>query len=68
MDDSSLKKLGIKKCPNCGEGIQKNEGCQHMTCLKCNSHICWNCLKFFKTSKECYDHLAKQCGGIFARP
>lgn len=38
-----------------------------MTCLKCKSHICWNCLKPFKVAKECYDHLAKECGGIFAR-
>ena len=67
LDDKALLALGIKKCPKCGIGIQKNEGCQHMECQNCHAHICWKCLKYFRKSDECYNHLAKECGGIFGR-
>ena len=31
----------------------------------CGAHVCWKCLKSFKDSGKCYDHLSKECGGIF---
>ncbi|CZR59768.1 uncharacterized protein PAC_09662 [Phialocephala subalpina] len=33
-----------KKCPGCTWPIEKNEGCQHMTCISCCSQWCWDCL------------------------
>lgn len=33
-----------KFCPNCGEGIEKNGGCSHMTCRSCRHQFCWVCL------------------------
>jgi ariadne-1 len=35
-----------KRCPgpNCNVPIQKNDGCNHMTCRECNAHFCWVCL------------------------
>ena len=36
-----------KPCPNCNQHIEKNEGCDHMTCKKplgCGSEFCWRCL------------------------
>lgn len=64
LSKDEAAKMGIKTCGKCGNGIQKNKGCNHISC-RCGAHICWNCLKIFETSDECYDHLAKKCGGIF---
>ena len=49
-----------KKCPNpnCGAPIEKRSGCNHMTCTKCSTHMCWLCLKSFKSSDEVYEHQA----------
>jgi ariadne-1 len=37
-----------KKCPNCKKHIEKNMGCNHMTCNKkvggCGHEYCWICL------------------------
>ena len=63
--EQMLQKMGIKKCQKCKTPIQKDGGCNHVTCLKCHSHICWKCEKVFPNSPECYNHLAKVCGGIF---
>ncbi|SMR58482.1 unnamed protein product [Zymoseptoria tritici ST99CH_1E4] len=53
----------VKDCPACGSPIEKDGGCNHIFCLHCKSHICWNCLKIFPTSGECYDHLDLVHGG-----
>ena len=42
-----------KTCPNCGEVIEKNAGCNHMKCIRCNHDFCWICLGNFNRSHIC---------------
>ena len=41
------KKDNAKECPNCGKPIEKNEGCDHLTCETgaggCGYEFCWIC-------------------------
>ena len=43
-------------CPKCHVPIEKNGGCQHVTCTVCNIHICWSCKMLFNTGNEVYSH------------
>lgn len=33
-----------KECPACVSTIEKNGGCNHMTCRKCKHEFCWVCM------------------------
>ncbi|PNS21682.1 E3 ubiquitin-protein ligase dbl4 [Sphaceloma murrayae] len=33
-----------KECPRCHSTIEKNGGCNHMTCRKCKHEFCWMCM------------------------
>ncbi|GAM36597.1 ariadne homolog [Talaromyces pinophilus] len=33
-----------KECPKCLSTIEKNGGCNHMTCRKCKHEFCWMCM------------------------
>ncbi|TFK61035.1 hypothetical protein BDN72DRAFT_485332 [Pluteus cervinus] len=58
---------GIKQCPNCKADIEKNGGCNHITCLFCKVHICWVCMKLFRDGGPdggIYPHMRAAHGGI----
>ena len=43
--DFQLWKQGkhVKRCPKCKIYTEKNEGCNHMTCVECKFQWCWLC-------------------------
>jgi ariadne-1 len=42
-----------KPCPKCKVRIEKNQGCQHMTCGSCRHEFCWMCLKVWSGHMQC---------------
>ncbi|EPY52732.1 hypothetical protein SPOG_02052 [Schizosaccharomyces cryophilus OY26] len=47
QDDSETANwihANTKECPKCSTTIEKNGGCNHMTCKKCKYEYCWVCL------------------------
>ncbi|WYZ44469.1 hypothetical protein EsH8_VII_000905 [Colletotrichum jinshuiense] len=67
LANSQLKKaLGIKDCPRCRTSIERTEGCNHIACGGCGTHICWVCMAHYGTGAECYDHMTLAHLGAFA--
>ena len=54
----------VKPCPRCGIDVEKNGGCNHMSCPKCKDHWCWSCGKGGFDGHSIYDHMSN-CKGIF---
>ncbi|XP_057696130.1 E3 ubiquitin-protein ligase RNF14-like isoform X3 [Corythoichthys intestinalis] len=56
--------LNSKNCPYCSCKIEKNGGCNIVTCSQCDRHFCWICLTVLSgrtyqhfQSSECYLYL-----------
>jgi len=45
-----------KSCPNCHTNIEKNGGCNHMTCSKCHHEFCWVCFRPWRLHGTDYYH------------
>ena len=41
--DKYSKKNNVKQCPQCRRRVEKNQGCDHMTCPACRYEWCWLC-------------------------
>lgn len=54
----------VKMCPGCKIPIEREAGCNHMTCTRCNTHICWVCMETFPRGDAVYDHMRSAHGGI----
>jgi len=42
-----------KPCPKCRVRIEKNKGCNHMTCKQCHHEFCWICNGDWKNHSQC---------------
>jgi hypothetical protein len=61
-DDAAWLLSFTKPCPRCKNPIQKNQGCDHMTCRVvaggCGYEFCWVCLASYA------GHNASQCNAV----
>ena len=58
----------VKRCPGCHIAIEKDEGCNHMKCTVCQTHICWVCMKTFPGGDGIYGHMRIEHGGFGLEP
>ena len=58
----------VKRCPGCHIAIEKDEGCNHMKCTVCQTHICWMCMKTFPGGDGIYGHMRSEHGGFGLGP
>ena len=61
LEDWAKGNENVKKCPKCEVMIEKNGGCSHVTCLKCQAHICWKCMGVF-AADTIYPHMSEVHG------
>jgi hypothetical protein len=59
----------MKECPGCTIKIQKNGGCNHMTCTQCGHQFCWVCMSSNWADHNCnvFDDLEQDDGTRRAR-
>ncbi|EGG16325.1 hypothetical protein DFA_09355 [Cavenderia fasciculata] len=48
------KSVNCKQCPKCQSSIEKNGGCNHMTCRSCTYEWCWVCMRPWKGHQNFY--------------
>ncbi|KIK70092.1 hypothetical protein GYMLUDRAFT_213184 [Collybiopsis luxurians FD-317 M1] len=58
------KTHNVKNCPSCRAPIERAEGCNHVTCIRCRTHICWVCMGTFPGGDGIYSHMRAEHGGI----
>jgi len=56
-DDSETlnwKYANTKDCPKCSTAVEKNGGCNHMTCRQCKYEWCWICMRPWRGHNDYY--------------
>lgn len=62
--DEYVRTHEVKRCPGCKAHIERAEGCNHMTCTRCHTHTCWECMETFDKGVGIYDHMREMHGSI----
>lgn len=44
-DIYNWRTINCRECPKCNVSVEKNGGCNHMTCQQCKYEWCWVCLR-----------------------
>jgi hypothetical protein len=47
----------VQPCPGCKALIERIEGCNHVICTQCHTHICWECGQTFSDGSSVYGHM-----------
>ena len=58
---SKENKENVKRCPKCKNWIEKNKGCNHMTCIICKYEFCWLCME--ESKPDHYNNPGTLCHG-----
>lgn len=58
-----MKTMQIKSCPKCGQGVQKNGGCDHVSCFCCNIYLSMRLSSFIYLNQR----LDFQCSDQYLR-
>uniref|UniRef100_A0A0N5C3X5 RBR-type E3 ubiquitin transferase n=1 Tax=Strongyloides papillosus TaxID=174720 RepID=A0A0N5C3X5_STREA len=58
-ETSNYIRAHTKECPKCHTTIEKNGGCNHMTCKFCNNEFCYVCLGQWKEHGTSYYNCSK---------
>jgi E3 ubiquitin-protein ligase RNF14 len=53
-----------KQCPSCKSWMQKLDGCNKMTCVRCHCYFCWLCLKSLSKTDP-YSHFNTAMSSCF---
>jgi hypothetical protein len=51
-EKKQMKKLKLRMCPSCGNGVQKSIGCMSMVC-RCSAKFCYTCGQEWKGASRC---------------